>query len=380
MLLGVNLMMLNGPSIPVPAPPTITQALDSIQVRHQDQGRSGFQMVFHAGRTGPEHLVDYPQLQGPLLKPFSRVVLVVLFDLKPQVLMDGIITRQEMSPGTDPGSGTLTVTGEDVSVMMDMKKKRVEHPAQDETLIALKLIAGYAQYGLIPMVIPPVVIDPPIPTERVPVQQDTDLRYLETMARRHGYTFYIKPGPAPLTNTAYWGPPNRLGVPQRALSVKMGAQTNVTDISLSYNGLAPTIVDDVVQDRLTNQSIPVRTFASLRPPLVSQPALPLNMPNVRTTLLGRNSGLNATQAMARAQADTDRSVDEVVTATGSLDALQYGSVLQPRGVVGLRGAGFTYDGFYYVKSVSHDIRNGQYRQNFTLTREGTGAISPAVIP
>ena len=116
-------MMLIGPSIPVPAPPTITQALDSIQVRHQDQGRSGFQMVFHAGRTGPEHLVDYPQLQGPLLKPFSRVVLVVLFDLKPQVLMDGIITRQEMSPGTDPGSGTLTVTGEDVSVMMDMKKK-----------------------------------------------------------------------------------------------------------------------------------------------------------------------------------------------------------------------------------------------------------------
>ena len=67
------------------------------------------------------------------------------------------------------------MTGEDVSVMMDLEEKSAEHPAQDETIIALKLIASYAQYGLIPVVIPPVVIDPPIPIERTPVQQGTDL-------------------------------------------------------------------------------------------------------------------------------------------------------------------------------------------------------------
>jgi hypothetical protein len=373
-------MLLLGPTIPLPAPPTFMEALESIQVTHQDQGRSGFQLVLHAGRSGSLDLVDYPQLLSPLLKPFSRVVIMVIFAFKPQVLMDGIITHQQLTPGSEPGSGTLTVTGEDVSVMMDLKMKRAEHPAQDETLIALKLIAGYAQYGLIPMVIPPLVIDPPIPIERVPVQQDTDLRYLEAMAARHGYTFYIKPGPVPLTNTAYWGPPNRLGLPQRALSVNMGPQTNVTAINFQYNGLAPAVVDDVIQDRQTNQEFPIRTFVSLRPPLVSQPALPFNLPNVRTTLLDGGSGLNMTQAMARAQAVTDRSVDQVVTASGTLDALQYGDVLQPRGLVGLRGAGFTYDGFYYVKSVTHDIRKGQYQQNFSLTREGTGALSPAVIP
>ena len=193
-------MLLLGPTIPLPAPPTFMEALESIQVTHQDQGRSGFQLVLHAGRSGSLDLVDYPQLLSPLLKPFSRVVIMVIFAFKPQVLMDGIITHQQLTPGSEPGSGTLTVTGEDVSVMMDLKMKRAEHPAQDETLIALKLIAGYAQYGLIPMVIPPLVIDPPIPIERVPVQQDTDLKYLEAMAARHGYTFYIKPGPVPLTD------------------------------------------------------------------------------------------------------------------------------------------------------------------------------------
>ena len=49
-------------------------------------------------------------------------------------------------------------------------------------------------------------------------------------------------------------------------------------------------------------------------------------------------------------------------------------------LVGLRGAGLTYDGFYYVKTVAHSISKGQYKQKFTLTREGTVATTPAVIP
>ena len=73
-------------------------------------------------------------------------------------------------------------------------------------MIATKIIAGYAQYGLVPTVIPPKVIDPPIPIERTPVQQGTDLEYLEQMAERHGYVFYVTPGPAPLASTRLLGP------------------------------------------------------------------------------------------------------------------------------------------------------------------------------
>ena len=45
-----------------------------------------------------------------------------------------------------------------------------------------------------------------------------------------------------------------------------------------------------------------------------------------------------------------------------------------------RGAGFSYDGDYYVKSVTHSIRLGEYKQRFTLTREGIGATVPMVLP
>jgi len=381
MLLGVNLTLLIGPTVPVPATPDIAEALQSVSVTQNDEGRSGFQLVLQIGRAGPTDLLDYALLLNPLLRPFNRVILMVLFNAMPKVLIDGLITNQQFSLCNAPGTATLTLTGEDVSIAMDMTKKRAEWPAMSEMVIANLIIGTYAQYGLIPMVMPPPSIDQPLPIERTPVQQGTDLEYLKTMAQRFGFVFYVEPGPAPGVNTAYWGPPKRAGLPQRALTVSQGPETNVDNINFTYNAMAPTIVDDVVQDRLTNTSLPVMTFASLRlPPLAAMPALPFQLPNVRTSLLEQSPGLSVIEAYARAQGVTDKSVDSVVTAQGELDALRYGDVLAPRGIVGLRGAGFTHDGFYYVKSVSHAISRGQFKQRFSLTREGTGAITPVVVP
>lgn len=378
MLQGIRLTLLIGPTVAAPAPPLLAEALESVEVTHSDQGRSGFQLTFQAGRSGPLDLVDYPLLGNPLLRPFNRVILLVLIGPLPRVLMDGIITHQQLMPGAEPGSATLAVTGEDVSVMMDLEERSVEHPAQDETIIATKIILSYAQYGLIPLVFPPPAIDPPIPVERVPVQQETDLQFLQTIAARFGYVFYVTPGPAPFTNTAYWGPPVRAGLPQRALSVNLGPDTNVNAIHFRNNALAPALVSGTVQDRTTNEQVPVQTFASTRTPLSTQPGWLVNQPNVRRRLL-RQSGLNTMQAFARAQGMLDASTDAVI-ADGELDALRYGDLLQARGLVGLRGAGYTYDGLYYVKSVTHMIRRGAYTQRFTLTREGVGATTPAVIP
>jgi len=378
-ILGIHLTLLVGPTVPVPAPPSLLESLQSVKVDHSDDRPSGFQITFQVGRSSPLDLLDYGPLANPLLlKPFNRLILMATFGIVPQVLMDGVITHQELTPGASPGTSTLTVTGEDMSLMMDLEERSAEHPAQDETIIANKIILGYAQHGVLPMVIPPLVVDPPIPVERTPVQQGSDLQYLKQMAARHGYVFYVVPGPLPGTSTAYWGPPRRLGVPQRALSVNLGAETNVEDVSFANDARSPVFLEGQVQDRLSNQAVPVRTFASTRPPLASQPAWLMQQPHVRRRQF-RESGLNAMQAFARAQGETDASVD-TVTATGSLDALRYGGLLEPRGLVGLRGVGASYGGFYYVKSVSHDISRGQYRQRFTLKREGLGTLSPVVRP
>jgi hypothetical protein len=258
--------------------------------------------------------------------------------------------------------------------MMDLKDKVVEHPAQDETVIVTKIVAGYAQFGLIPMVLRPPSLLPPNPTQRIPVQRRTDLKYIQALAERHGYVFYISPGPAPATNTAYWGPPIRMGLPQKALAVNQGPDTNVKSISIRNNSLAPTTVYGRVQDRDTNVTMPIQTVSSTRPPLSLSPALRPGRANTREQYLQGAEGLSTTEAMARAQAQTDQSTDDVVTANGELDALSYGALLMPRALVEVQGVGLTYDGRYYVKSVTHTIQKGNYSQQFSLSSDGTGLM------
>jgi hypothetical protein len=150
-------------------------------------------------------------------------------------------------------------------------------------------------------------------------------------------------------------------------------------MEFQYDALEPAFVSGSIQDRLTNQATPVESFITTRLPLSAFPAWLVNQPNVRSIQI-RSRGLNIMQAYARAQGMTDASMDNVVTATGELNTLVYGDVLRARGVVGVRGAGFSYSGLYYVKSVTHMIREGEYRQKFTLTRDGLGSITPVVVP
>jgi hypothetical protein len=377
-LSGLSLTLLIGPTVPVPAPRPLLEALESIEVTQADEGRSGFQMIFKLGKGG-QGFMDYALFAAnPLLRISFRVIVVLTVGAIPQVLMDGIITDQQVQPAQGDTPTTLTITGEDISVMMDREEKDVEHPAQPEMVIALKIIAQYARFGLIPLVIPPPSVDVPIPVERTPVQQTTDLKYLVELAERFAYVFYVVPGPLPATNTAYWGPPIRIGIPQPALTVDMGAATNVESINFQYDGLKATRISGSVQDRQSNQRIPVQTFLSTRPPLAALPAL-MNVDFIREKVFRAEAGLNVAQAMAQAQAETEQSTD-VVTAEGEVNAVRYGHLLQARGLVGLRGAGYSYDGLYYVKQVATSIRKGEVRQKFTLTREGLGSTVPVVIP
>jgi hypothetical protein len=376
-LLGLHTTILIGPELPLPVPQPVLETLESIEVTHSADEHSGFQIVFKAVRTRAAFL-DYALFANPQFRAGNRVIIAVTFGAIPFVLMDGIITNQQLTPPQGSNPAALTLTGEDISIKMDLEEKSVEHPAQPEMVIALKIIASYARYGLIPLVIPPLAIDVPLPTDRIPVQQATDLKYLTDLATRNAYVFYISPGPVIGTNTAYWGPPIRVGIPQRALTVDMGPDTNVESISFENNATEARTVTGQVQDRQTNQKIPIMTFLTTRPPLA------LNLPflNPSTTRVERfraESGQTAAQAMSQAQAATDASMD-TVKVEGELNAASYGMPLMARGLVGLRGVGFSYDGFYYVKKVTHAIKPGEYKQKFTLVREGTGSTVPAVVP
>ena len=64
---------------------------------------------------------------------------------------------------------------------------------------------------------------------------------------------------------------------------------------------------------------------------------------------------------------------DVISASGQMDVLRYGRIFKARQLAAVRGAGNYYDGQYYVKSVTHNIKRGEYKQSFTLSRGGTGS-------
>ncbi len=375
-LLGVHLTLMIGETIPVTASPFLVEALRSVEVTHSDQGPSGFQLTFQVGRIGALDLMDYRVVTNPRLKPFNRVIVIVRYAIAPQVLMDGIITQIQLSPSDEPGASTLTVTGEDVSVMMDLKEQHREFPAVPDYGAVTEIIKDkdYADYGLV-FPLPPAnqqALNPYNPSEEIPQKPAnmTDRAYLQELAQQYGFLFYVTPGPAPLANIVHWGPPETLSIPQGALSVNMGPATNVESINFRFDAMRPKQVTFVSGESERTFSEPSRT--RIVDPLASDiPAAK------RETFLPEG---DERRVEIRAQSEVDQSFDEVVTANGQLDALRYNGLLNPRGLVGLRGVGQTYDGLYYVKSVTHNISKGRYTQSFSLSRQGTGTTTRFVLP
>ena len=369
-LLGARLALLAGATVPLPVGPEVMQAFSQAEVVLDADGEDGFQLTFTLAK-GP--LLDYALLQSGPFDPFNRVIVAVVFGVVPEVLIDGVVTHHEVVPSSEPGQSTLRVKGKSVVQMMDLEEKSESYPNQPDWLVVTQILASYAQYGLVPAVTP--TTDVPIEIERITRQAETDLAFVRRLAQRNGYVFYVEPTPVPGVNTAYWGPEVRLGLPQRALTVDMGDATNVTSLQFTADALAPVGTESVVVEPFLKLSIPIPSLPSLKvPPLASSP-----LPARRTRILRETASQNPAEAMTSAIAATTRAPDPV-TGTGELDAARYGGALRARGLVGVRGAGLSYDGFYYVRRVSHTVTPGTYRQSFRISREGTGTLTPFVVP
>jgi hypothetical protein len=364
------LQLLIGANVPRPAPYAVMESFVSLEVRNNDSERDTFQMTFSLGK---DSLIDYGLLLNGYFDPPNRIVIAVLMGVLPEVLLDGVITSHQVIPSNRPGESTLVITGEDISLMLDLDERSDTHPNQPDSIIVTKLLAKYAKFGIVPVVTP--TTDVPIQINRVPSQQGTDLSYIRRLAQRNGFVFCIEPTPAPGVSLAHWGLDNRLGLAQPALVMNMGPQTNVdTPINFNFNALGPVAPQVTVLEPITKTAITIPAPSGLHPPLALRPASSL-----RTSVSRESANLDTAQGLLRALSSTSETSDAVI-ASGEVDAVRYGQAMRSRRLVGVAGVGASYNGNYYVRQVTHRIQRGQYTESFTLTREGRGALLPLVVP
>lgn len=363
----MTLSVLLGPVVPVPLPRAVIDELTGVEVtRTTERDKpSGFRLTFSLSKRSPLHTLFL--LSGGALPPVMRTVLIATVNGTPHVLIDGVVTKQDVTPGSDSGHDVLEVTGVDLSAVMSwVDFTGVPYPGMSIEARVVTICAKYAVFGIVPIVVPTVLFEAPVPTERIPRHKGTDLQYLNTLADLAGYVFRLEPGPAPLTNTAYFGPEVRIGVPQPALSTNMDAHTNVQQLTFSLDTEKKKLPVTFIQELLSKVPIPlpVPDISLLNPPLGAVP-LPAKKVEYVTDSAKRTPVQAVLHALARASASSDG-----VTGRGTLDVLRYGQPLRAGGLVGVRGAGPAFDGLHHVTQVTHKIKRGEYTQEFTLSRNG----------
>jgi hypothetical protein len=372
MLKGVSLTLYSGTVATSPVAREVIEALTSVEVTSATEGPSGFQLTFTLSQRSSLHR-DFLIKAGT--NPLLRMIIVVSIQGTPDVLMDGVITNHQVSPGSQPGESILAMTGEDLSRVMDLVDfSGLPYPAMPANLRVAAILAKYAVFGVIPAVVPSPFFDVILPTSLIPAQDGTDLQYVQLLAKKTGYVFYVDPGPKKGMSTAYWGPPIMWGQEQPALNYDMDAHRNVESLSISFDTANATMPVVYVQNKLTKVPIPVPIpkINPLRKPMALVP------PSItKFTPLRDTAKLPFVNALLLGVAEAAKSSD-AVSGSGSLDVVRYGQILKARKLVGVRGAGEAFDGLYFVKSVTSTLKRGEFKQSFQLSRNGLVSINKTV--
>jgi hypothetical protein len=367
------LQLMIGPGVPIPMPREVMDALVSVQVTANVESASVFQLTFTLSTRSPLHTIFLLSGGSPI--PLVRVVILVIANGQPEVLMDGVMTNHQVQPGSQEGQATLTVTGEDLSkVMSYLPGDGIPYPSMPPNVRVLAILAKYLIFGMTPVVLPPLISEVKVPTDAIPRHQGTDLEYVRCLAEAVGYEFYVEPGPLPLQSIAYWGPSIRVGAPQKALNTNMDAETNVESLDCSFDSESATLPIVMVYPKALKIGIPIPIPAvnPLAPPLGVFPPIPKKIEIDR-----ESARKNPGEALLAAFSKAARKAD-AVSVSGTLNVSRYGRVLKTRRLVAVRGAGLAFDGLYFVRSVTHTLKRGEYKQQFKLVRNGLVSITPRV--
>jgi hypothetical protein len=373
MLQGVNLTLMIGPALPEPVPADVLDALESVKVISKATGTSGFELVFRISVQSP--LQTLFLVGAGVAIPLVRVVIAVTLGGQTSVLMDGVMTDHTVAPDIKDGVTRLTIKGEDLSRVMDyLDFSGIPFPAMPPEAQVLACVAKYALFGVVPLVVPSVALDISIPTIQIIRQQGTDLDHVRRLADLVGYVFYVDPGPELGTSVAYWGPQIKWGPVQPALAIDADASSNVESLSFAFNNEDKSMPILIVQEPITKAPIPIPIpdVNPLVPPLGAVPPIPKHFPIIKGV-----AKLPPVRALLVGLAKNAQAAD-AVTASGTIDVLRYGQVLSARKLVGLRGAGTAFDGLWYVTSVTHELKRGEYKEQFTLSRNGLVSTVPSV--
>ena len=336
MLSSVQLTLMMGPVIAEPVPSTVLEALVDVEVTVHDLEPSGFKLTFSIDKGSPLQLLFL--LTGGLPLLFMRCILVATVNGSANVLIDGVITQNEIAPGDKGSNSTLTLLGRDLTALMDQTNwSGFPFPACPREARVALLLAKYAFFGMHARHHPQHP-DGHRAAHRVAFRRSraATCNTSGNWRRKSATCSTSRPVPLPGTSTAYWGPQVKIGPVQPALNIDMDAYTNVESMHFKFDQEKSKIplVYTYIQQVGISIPIPIPPVNPLQPPLGAIPPIPTNLlPPDLASFRDDMSKLSIPQAIMMGFAAGAES-SEVVSCEGSLDVTRYGGVLQARAAGG----------------------------------------------
>src|SRR5262245_8263646 len=142
-------------------PRELLDALTEVEVTNGIDSPGGFRLTFSLSTRSVLHQAF---LVAATRTPLMRVVVVVTINSIPKIVMNGVLTNQEVSAGDRPGQSTLAVTGEDLTKLMDLQDwSGIPYPGMGVVAQVNAILAKYIAFGVVPRVIPPLNVNIPNP-------------------------------------------------------------------------------------------------------------------------------------------------------------------------------------------------------------------------
>ena len=137
---GIKVAVRTGKTKPMLVNEKVINSIESIEVKNNTEGRDVFKITFKIGRRGNEDYSDYNLIKNQFFKPYNRVQLTLIINSIEHILIDGFVTLQELNPSNSPRESSFSIFGEDISLIMDLEEKYVNHEDQSHSTIAPNII------------------------------------------------------------------------------------------------------------------------------------------------------------------------------------------------------------------------------------------------
>ena len=361
-----------------PATPDLLSALQQVEF---ETGANGADMMRLTFAIGPkDNRSGWTLVDDDIFERLAPIRLAITVgDGPPALLAYTLVTEVSLTFSERSGESVLSVLAMDPSILINLEEKNVSWPDRSDSEIAQEIFTRSSKryqdkFGcdFVP-VVDPTSLKRHERDQKVVQSATTDMRFLKHLAERNAnYVVYVATNRDTGNIEGHFHPKRLDPDPQGELRVNRGPATNVSAFNLNYNMMLPAIVQGAGIDADTQKADePLATAERIGQTLLGSEQI-LEEKDPRR-ILARHTGLfERGELQAWVQAETDRTAQGAISATGELTTAAYGGLLVPDRPVTVTGIGPKFSGTYFIESISHTLSGDGYTQRFSLSRNALG--------